>query len=309
MMMRYCSLRLLIKPKTLSIRQISVSSLSNSSSVSFIPHYHHRSLLLKERRLNNNQAHHHHHQQHTTRAIAIVSTMGSVFGIESVEEPPFTVVLERSINVDTTYQIRQYGKRMAVETIENRGANDSSAFSKLAKYIGVFGSPENEAQESIAMTAPVAMDKKVGGTKIAMTAPVVMDKKEGESNNKSGIMQFMLPAKYDSMEKVPKPTDPDVHVKELPPVIGVAHRYSGSFDSKLCADNAVKLHSQLQKDGLTMLSEEHVLSNYQFWGYNPPFCLPMFRRNEVWIPLTQAEADQLVNSVGKTTDETSIDPN
>jgi len=222
---------------------------------------------------------------------SITTNMGSVIGIESVEEPPFTLVLDRAMNVDTTYQIRQYGKRMAVETIENR-----EAFRKLASYIGVFGSPENEAQESIAMTAPVAMDKK--GTKIAMTAPVVMEKKNIENNN-NGMMQFMLPTKYDSIEKVPKPMNPDVHIKELPPSIGVAHRYSGSFDSDLCAQNAMKLHKQLQKDGLTLLTEDRVLTKYQFWGYNPPFCLPMFRRNEVWIPLTQAEADQLVNKIDK----------
>mmetsp|Transcript_27564 Transcript_27564/g.40710 ORF Transcript_27564/g.40710 Transcript_27564/m.40710 type:complete len:232 (-) Transcript_27564:40-735(-) len=220
--------------------------------------------------------------------------MGSVIGRESVEESHFTIVLDRTTNVDTTYELRQYGKRMAVETAENRGANDNKAFGKLARYIGVFGEPENEAQESIAMTAPVAMSKR-GGTKIAMTAPVVMDRKEGQS----GMMQFMLPAKFDTMDKVPKPINADVHIKELPPALGVAHRYSGSFSAELSSQNAVKLFKQLQKDGLHSLTEEYVLSNYQFLGYNPPFCLPAFRRNEVWIPLTQAQADQLVNSVNK----------
>jgi SOUL heme-binding protein len=50
----------------------------------------------------------------------------------------------------------------------------SQAFNILAKYIGVFGTAENELpalskSESIAMTAPVLMEP----AKISMTAPVV----------------------------------------------------------------------------------------------------------------------------------------
>lgn len=223
----------------------------------------------------------------------ISNNMGSVFGKESVAEPPFTVLLERT-SAPTTYQLRQYGTRMAAETRMD-GDNRNSAFRALATYIGVFGKPMNEGAKAIAMTAPVVMERG-GGTAIAMTAPVVMssgDKSEGE------MMQFMLPVEYDSMDKVPKPTNSAVRIKELPPSVGVAHRYAGSLSTpEETRKIAMELVKQVQQDGVSGLKEDDALANYQFWGYNPPFTLPMFRRNEVWIPLTKEQADELVQSVG-----------
>lgn len=38
------------------------------------------------------------------------------------------------------------------------------------------------------------------------------------------------------------------------------------------------------------------LDNYEFFGYNPPFTLPMFRRNEVWVALSEADIKRLLDS-------------
>lgn len=180
--------------------------------------------------------------------------------------------------------------------------NTGSPFRALAKYIGVFGDAENEGVESMAMTAPVAMEKK--GTKMAMTAPVAMERKGTpmamtapvamESSDKgSKTMKFFLPAEYDSMEKIPKPTNPDVKIAEVPPQVGVVHRYSGSFSEKLHDAKAIALSKQLREDGIDRMTEEYVLQHYQFWGFNPPFTIPMFRRNEVWLELTPEEVEIL----------------
>ncbi|GAX09214.1 hypothetical protein FisN_17Lu322 [Fistulifera solaris] len=211
--------------------------------------------------------------------------MGVVFGKSNVEEPAFKVLLDRT-SVAVPYQIREYGKRIAVET--KMGESDRSPFMKLAGYIGVVGNqPANEGGTAIDMTAPVVRtDGK--GTKIAMTAPVVREE---------GIMQFILPAKYDSLEKAPKPTDATVFLKEIPPSVGAVKQYTGSYDQDLCKKWAIELRQQLREDGVD-LSEEYVLQSYQFWGYNPPFTLPMFRRNEVWIPLTKQQAASLIASCG-----------
>ena len=113
--------------------------------------------------------------------------MGSVFGKQTVAEPPFEVLLQRNKgSVETAYEIRRYGERFAAEA--SYTGEDDSPFRLLASYIGVFGDPQNEASESIDMTAPVMMqhDKK-GGEAIAMTAPVM--KKGDEQGQKT--MQFV----------------------------------------------------------------------------------------------------------------------
>ena len=163
--------------------------------------------------------------------------------------------------------------------------NTGSPFRALAKYIGVFGEAQNEGTESMAMTAPVAMERK--GTPMAMTAPVAMEK-NADSSAGGKRMKFFLPAEYDSLEKIPKPTNPAVKIAEIPPQIGVVHRYSGSLTEELHDEKARALSAQLREDGLEV-TDEQALERYQFWGYNPPFTIPMFRRNEVWLELTAEE--------------------
>lgn len=216
--------------------------------------------------------------------------MGSVFGKESVAEPTFDLLLERGQGavVQTPYELRRYGERFAAEASFNSG-DDNSPFRLLASYIGVFGNPQNEAAEPIAMTAPVMKKQRSGGTAIAMTAPVM------KSSNDQGrmTMEFVLPAEYDDLSKIPRPTSPNVHIKEIPPQVGAVHRYSGSMDDNTSEKRALELAAQLRKDGIE-ISDEAAARSYQFWGYNPPFCLPSFRRNEVWIELSTEQAEKLV---------------
>jgi len=218
--------------------------------------------------------------------------MGSVFGKETVAEPAFDVLMERvDHNVKTAYELRQYGERFAAEVQYKAEDEMGSPFRALARYIGVFGTPENEGKTPISMTAPVVMEENKEGTKMAMTAPVVM-----ESNDEgSKTMKFILPAEYDEMSKIPKPTNPDVHIQEIPPQVGAVHRFSGSLSEATNRQVAAQLAEQLTADGLDRMSIEYVLDHYQYWGYNPPFTLPMFRRNEIWVELSDAEAKQLVD--------------
>lgn len=213
--------------------------------------------------------------------------MGSVFGKETVAEPAFDVLMQRT-QAKTSYEIRQYGERFAAEA--SYSGEENSPFRLLAGYIGVFGDPQNEAGESISMTAPVMMSSKdKGGTAIAMTAPVM------KSANQKGekTMEFMLPAAYDELSKIPKPTNPAVHIKNIPPQAGAVHRFSGSMDDARSEKIALELAEQLRNDGIEM-TDAHAAQAYQFWGYNPPFCLPPLRRNEIWIELTTEQTEKLV---------------
>ncbi|KAG7369069.1 SOUL heme-binding domain containing protein [Nitzschia inconspicua] len=234
--------------------------------------------------------------------------MGSIVGKENVAEPAFSILLQRSSgDVKTSYELREYGKRFVAEVCYSDPNNTSSPFQTLARYIGVFGNPQNEGIESIPMTAPVAMDTK--GVPIVMTAPVVMDKNTKGAqitmtapvvmeNSSPGMkddkrMKFFLPAEYDDLSKIPKPTNPAVKIAEVPPAVGAVHRYNGSFSDSINEKMALDLAAQLREDGIQRLDDEYTKRNFEFWGYNPPFTLPMFRRNEVWLELTQEEVEML----------------
>lgn len=212
--------------------------------------------------------------------------MGSVIGKESVAEPAFEVLMERTQGAKTSYELRRYGERFIAEA--NYAGDDNSPFRLLAQYIGVFGNPQNEASESISMTAPVtrSSNDNKGGVSLAMTAPVI--KSGGDKT-----MAFVLPAEYDELSKIPKPINPAVHIKNIPSQVGVVHRYSGSMDDARSEKIALELADQLRNDGIE-ITDSHAAQSYNFFGYNPPFCLPPFRRNEVWIELTTEQAEKLV---------------
>ena len=115
--------------------------------------------------------------------------MGSVFGKESVKEPPHEVLLAHR-NGKTPYEMRRYGVRYAAWT-PYEGGDNSSPFRSLARYIGVFGTPENEGKEAIAMVRPISTSTSIAYcfvcyacahvATILQTAPVVMEKGEPES--------------------------------------------------------------------------------------------------------------------------------
>lgn len=225
--------------------------------------------------------------------------MGTVFGKESVKEPHFDVVLQRS-NDKTSYELRKYGERYTASVEYNKADDTGSPFRILARYIGVFGTPENEGSTSIAMTAPVVMEDENKNnninkpTAISMTAPVVMENtNSGEDNNNMKKMMFMLPEEYNDMSKIPKPTNSRVHIEHIPSELGVVHRYNGSFNDKINSAKAKELGQQLIADGVPHITEEYVQEHYQFWGYNPPFTIPYFKRNEVWLKLDDDQVTYL----------------
>ncbi|KAL3938275.1 MAG: hypothetical protein SGBAC_006777 [Bacillariaceae sp.] len=215
--------------------------------------------------------------------------MGSVFGKQTVAEPHFEVLLDRS-HVQTPYELRKYGERFAATCVYDDADGTGTPFRALADYIGVFGRAQNEGHESISMTAPVVMEGgTTAGEKMAMTAPVVTETQGGKR-----VMKFMLPAEYDELSKIPKPTNPEVKIEEIPPQVGVVHRYHGSLETEHNTEMATNLADQLMTDGVEGISEDYVLDHFQFWGYNPPMTIPHFRRNEVWVQLTEEQVEYLM---------------
>ncbi|XP_010505403.1 PREDICTED: heme-binding-like protein At3g10130, chloroplastic isoform X2 [Camelina sativa] len=229
-----------------------------------------------------------------TSSMGIVSgktyIMGMVFGKIVVETPKYTVTKSGD-----GYEIREYPPAVAAEVTydasEFKGDKDGG-FQVLAKYIGVFGKPENEKPETIAMTAPVITKE---GEKIAMTAPVITKESEkiemtspvvtkeegggGGGKTKMVTMQFLLPSKYTKAEEAPRPTDERVVIREEGGRKYGVVKFSGTTSESVVSDKVKKLTSDLEKDGFK-ITGDFVLARY-----NPPWTLPPFRTNEVMIPV------------------------
>mmetsp|Transcript_4852 Transcript_4852/g.8924 ORF Transcript_4852/g.8924 Transcript_4852/m.8924 type:complete len:199 (+) Transcript_4852:1-597(+) len=196
--------------------------------------------------------------------------MGIVFGRITVETPKYDVVKTLPDNIE----VRKYAPVVAATVTMKESTRDAegNAFRSLARYIGVFGSPQNEKSSEIAMTAPVVTSTKKS-EEIAMTAPV---------NTQGQDMSFLLPSKY-TLETAPKPIDPDVRLHELPTRYEAVMVFSGTATSKYAEEMATKLRSVLEKKG-----EEHgirIKGDWYLARYNPPFSLPMFKTNEIHFPV------------------------
>lgn len=154
----------------------------------------------------------------------------------------------------------------------------SFAFKELARYIGVFGSPQNhkassEEAEAIAMTAPVIMSPE----KIAMTAPVVM---EAESGKKGMSMKFLLPSKYKAIADAPIPDNEHVKIEMVEGGrCEAVFTFSGNFNMPVSEEKAAIFKGMLEKDGVK------IIGDWTVQGYNPPFTLPFLKRNEIHFPV------------------------
>ncbi|KAL4587303.1 hypothetical protein LXL04_000172 [Taraxacum kok-saghyz] len=194
--------------------------------------------------------------------------MGMVFGKIRVETPKFEVLQSTA-----DYEIRKYPPSVVAEITYDptqfKGDKDAG-FSILAKYIGAFGNPQNTKPEKIAMTSPVITKAE----KIAMTSPVVTKGSGGRVT-----MQFTLPEKYKKAEEAPTPVDERVVITEEGEKKYGVVGFNGVASEGVVTEKLEKLKKDLERDGFK-ISGEYVLGRY-----NPPWCLPYFRTNEVMVPV------------------------
>ena len=182
----------------------------------------------------------------------------------AVEEPAF-----RSVLHDGAFEVRDYPALVVAEVTVSGDQKEaaSKGFRLLAGYI--FGG--NKRHQSIAMTAPVAQAPT--GEKIAMTAPVTQIQSAGE-----WVVRFTMPSAY-SMDTLPEPTDPKVHLRVLPPTRFAVLQFSGLARKDDVATKTAELEKlagthHLRAIGPALLAQ-----------YDPPWTLWFMRRNEVMLPV------------------------
>jgi hypothetical protein len=184
----------------------------------------------------------------------------SVIGSAAAPEPEYAVV-----RAQAPFEIRDYGELVVVKTDMDDGSR--AAFGRLFDYI----SGENQGAREIAMTAPVLNTGAAEGTEIAMTAPVLQSREGGRE------MVFILTDEF-TLQTAPLPSDPKVTLDTIASRRVAVVRYAGSMTDRAAAEEA-KLRAWIVGEGLQPTGPAEVA------GYNPPWTLPAYRRNEVLIPI------------------------
>ena len=129
------------------------------------------------------------------------------------------------------------------------------------------------ASQKIAMTAPVALEP-FPETVLASVKPPVLQRAN------RWRVHFVMPSAY-TLATLPKPNNASVQLREVPAKTWAVLSYTG-FNTEA--------GKQQRTDELLAWLEERnipITGSPQLSRYNPPWTLPMLRRNEVIIEFTQ----------------------
>ena len=199
------------------------------------------------------------------------AALSMVMGVAMANEEPRYELIKK----EEDFELRRYQPMIIAEVLVTGTLSEASnkGFRQIADFI--FGNNEDPVKrqsEKIAMTAPVTMEADTS-SKIAMTAPVTM-----EGSGGAWKMAFVMPSKF-TMDTLPKPKNPNVTIKQMPAQQLAVVTFSGWVDEEKLAAQTTRLNEWMAKNGLKSSG------SVQLSRYNPPWTLPFWRRNEVWVKL------------------------
>jgi hypothetical protein len=178
------------------------------------------------------------------------------------------------------FELRHYAPTLIAQTIVNGDMDEASnkGFRLIADFI--FGNnlaAGSDQAAKIAMTAPVTVEPQ--SSRIAMTAPVTIEPESHDTSiagAKQWRIHFVMPSQY-TMANIPKPNNRAVTLHELPSKYFVVLRYSGF--------NSMARVQEKTNEALAWTKQQSlkVVGTPQLSRYDPPWTLPMFRRNEIMV--------------------------
>lgn len=199
--------------------------------------------------------------------LAILTLNGcSFFGRQGVDITPYAVSKSEG-----PFEIRQY-KPFVVARTTVTGDYDtigSIGFNRLFRYI----SGDNQKQSKIAMTKPVLRSKEAEHEKISMTAPVLMTQQAEQ-----WTMAFVLPRSY-RLKTAPVPLNPDVRLDQVPGRKVAVILFSGPLNAVAIAEKTHYLKNWIAERKYKPIGSPIIA------GYDPPWTIPMYRRNEIQIAI------------------------
>ena len=195
----------------------------------------------------------------------------------AIEEPKYAVIVS-----DAQFEVRHYAPVLIAETIVegDMDAASSKGFRLIADFI--FGnnlSSDTDKKSKIAMTAPVTVEPQ--SSKIAMTAPVTVEPQAAESNMKTAKtwrINFVMPSQY-TLANIPKPKNNAVSLREVPSKYFIVHKYSGF-------NTVARVQTKTDETVEWAIKRSYkMIGTPQLSRYDPPWTLPMFRRNEIMLEI------------------------
>ena len=206
------------------------------------------------------------------KALATAIVLSSVLGANltmAIEEPKFETVLK-----DEAFEIRRYPP-LVVATTQVPGDMDAASnrgFRTIADYI--FGNnvaTPAGASAKIAMTAPVTLSPVTNATPAANTAPADMAAEQWQ-------VEFVMPGQY-RLDTLPRPKNEAVTLREMPARTTAVLSYSWLNSEAKVQQKTEELRAWMKARQLEPLGAPRLAR------YDPPWTLPMWRRNEIQIDI------------------------
>lgn len=117
-----------------------------------------------------------------------------------------------------------------------------------------------------------------------MTAPVIMQEIETDDSTVKRTMSFIMsPSKFTSSQQLPKANNGNIEIIEQSNSSDMACiTFNMSMSTEKNAAKEKELRKAAHRDGIQLSSNKN---DVLYFGYNPPFTIPYFRRNEICIPI------------------------
>ena len=197
----------------------------------------------------------------------------------AIEEPKFETVQR-----EAKFEVRQYAPLIVAETwVEgDMDAASGKGFRLIADYIfGNNKAPQSAESAKVAMTAPVTLEPQSTSTKVAMTAPVAVQPESGTQNMVGAQrwrVHFVMPSQF-TMATLPTPNNSAVALREVPAKRVAVATYSGFNTESRIQEETQALLAWMQARNWVAAGPA------QLARYNPPWTLPMLRRNEIHVEI------------------------
>ena len=191
----------------------------------------------------------------------------------ATETPKYNLIIR-----DGDFETRQYEPRIIAEVFVSGNIDTASGegFRTLASFI--FG-------DNSAVSESSSIQQATEGRKIAMTAPVTVEPYESGhlfTMARNWRVEFTMPSQY-TMTTLPKPNNPSIRIKEIPIQTYAVVRYSGMNTEERINDETRRLLNWVRARNLKVMGVPELAR------YNPPWTLPIFRRNEILVAISNNE--------------------